>query len=201
MRYIIKGWRNEEYLLTAKELHERIMNDYESKYNWIACATELVRVCSEPDFPKEYAKDIKIAILNCFARLELSSCEGSYRESTDNAAVYYCFNSLDENDENIRAVKYKYLRSIIKMVRLSCFEIPIHIGATFCIFCDGWEITTFEKYCKQKEIDFVKFREEIYADFGQKLKEAESEGLFAAEDKTHLENTINGVLSLISELE
>ena len=45
-KYHINGWRGKEYSLTAKELYERVMEDCKSNYNWIASATELVRVCN-----------------------------------------------------------------------------------------------------------------------------------------------------------
>lgn len=63
-KYTVVGWHNERYFMTAKQLCERVLTDSKSDYNWIASAAELVRVCTQPSFPQEYAQAIEIAILN-----------------------------------------------------------------------------------------------------------------------------------------
>ena len=70
MRYKINGWHGKTDM-NAEEFYERIMEDSnKSDINWIASATELIRICTEPDFPEEYAKEIEIRILDCFGRYE-----------------------------------------------------------------------------------------------------------------------------------
>jgi len=60
----IKSWSGKIHRMTAQQLYERILKDSKSNYNWIASATELVRVCRHPDFPGKYAQEIKLAYLN-----------------------------------------------------------------------------------------------------------------------------------------
>ena len=68
--YFFKGWYGERHFMTAKRLYKRVMKDASiSDFGWIASATELVRICDKPNFPQQYAHDIKIAILNCFAKI------------------------------------------------------------------------------------------------------------------------------------
>ena len=69
-KYKVKGWNGDTHSLTAKALYERVLEDSKSDYNWIASATELVRVCNDPCFPEMYSVGIKLIILNCFANLE-----------------------------------------------------------------------------------------------------------------------------------
>ena len=86
-KYNITGWKGKKYSLTAKQLYERVLEDSKSDYNWIASATELVRVCNDSCFPEKYAIAIKIIILNSFANLELQKECYSNVESTDAETV------------------------------------------------------------------------------------------------------------------
>ena len=98
-KYLINGWYGHKYLMRADELHLRVMNDSEeSNFNWIASATELIRICNIPDFPDDYATDIKIAILNCFSNLEGSRVD-AHLEPSDEKAVQDAYNSLSSKDE------------------------------------------------------------------------------------------------------
>ena len=89
-KYKITGWHGETQLLTAKNLYERILEDSKTDYNWLASATELVKICNEPDFPEMYATNIKIIILNCFANLELQQ-ERCYNQLQDIAGMKNAF--------------------------------------------------------------------------------------------------------------
>lgn len=135
-RYLIHGWKN-NYQLTAKELYERIMLESKSDYNWIAPAKELVRVCNESNFPKEYATAIKVAILNAYANIESrkENC-GSNRYGNDpenEEAVQYCYNSLYGNDnEEVAIARHKYLTVMIKKAsEVSVFYHFYHLGPIF----------------------------------------------------------------------
>ena len=79
-KYKVTDWDGDTHSLTAKQLYERVLDDSKSDYNWIASATELVRVCNNPCFPEMYAVGIKMIILNCFANLELQKEYPSRRE-------------------------------------------------------------------------------------------------------------------------
>ncbi len=190
-KYHINGWRGKEYSLTAKELYERVMEDCKSNYNWIASATELVRVCNESGFPKEYANEIKIAILNCFADLEVCKECPSNSESTAQESVSYCYHSLSNESEMAKEAKEKYLKSIIHAITkydyTSC-RLFMHHGPAFRKVCEDWEKSKFDEYASKKEIDFEEMRKALYGDFDKTIKDAEDKGVFKEDDEKHRES-------------
>lgn len=185
-RYTVKGWGRTEYLMTAEALYNRVLYDSQSDYNWIASATELVRVCDEPYFPEIYAHGIKLIILNCFANLELKKEYPSNGERTDNDAVYSCYHSLPSGDETVIKVKEKYLTAIIEgVIRYTKSEVrlPIHRGTAYRKVCEDWKKAKLEEYSSKVKIDFKKLREDLYDDFEMTIRKAEKDGLFDEEDK------------------
>lgn len=184
--YAVEGWRGYVHFLTAEELYERVMEDSKSNYNWIASATELVRICSKKSFPKEYANEIKIAILNCFANIWLDSDEESRCLDTDYAAVSYCYSSLSEGNEKIIIAKQNYLRSVIKAVALNHYELPIHFGPIYLKMRDEWIESKFDENINREKID-RDFLEYLNEDFDTMIKNAEKEGVLEEEDKERIE--------------
>lgn len=167
-KYEVTGWHGDTQSLTAKKLYERVLEDSKSDYNWIASATEVVRVCNEPYFPEKYAMGIKLIILNCFANLELQKEYPSSRKPTDKAAVYSCYHSLPSTDETVIKVKEKYLTAIIEAItRYTESEVrfPIHQGPTYQKICEDWKKAKFDEYVSKEEIDFDQLGEDLYADF------------------------------------
>ena len=180
-KYKVKGWHGDTHSLTAKALYERVLEDSKSDYDWIASATELVRVCDDPSFPEMYAVGIKMIILNCFANLELQKEYFSRGEATDKQAVYSCYHSLPSADDTAKKVKEKYLTAVITGITkytLSKTRLPIHIGATYRQKVEEWKKAKFDEYVSATEIDFDKLREDLYADFDRMVKTAEEEGAF-----------------------
>lgn len=189
-KYKIKGWNGNTHSLTAKQLYERVLEDSKSDYNWIASATELVRVCNDPLFPEMYAVGIKMIILNCFANLELKKEYVSREETTDKAAVYSCYHSLSSTDETVKKVKDKYLMAVITgITRYTQCEVrlPIHIGDTYRKKVKEWKKAKFDEYVSAVEIDFDQLREDLYSDFDKMLKAAEEEGAFEKDDEEYRE--------------
>ena len=189
-KFTVVGWRGDIHTLSAKALYERVLADSKSDYNWIASATELVKVCNSPSFPEMYAQAIKIIILNCFANLELQKEYPSSGESTDKAAVYSCYHSLPSTDETVIKVKQKYLTAIITAItRYTQCEVrlPMHQGPTYNKMCEEWKKAKFDEYASKKEIDFDELRETLYDDFEKMIKEAEEEGAFEADDAEYRE--------------
>ena len=87
-----------------------------SNYNWIASATDLIYICNKKDLPIEYAIDIKVAILNCFATLINSENESRGKE-TDIYAVYHAYNSLyGVENENAIVARKNFLRGFLRKI-------------------------------------------------------------------------------------
>lgn len=190
-KYNITGWKGGKYSLTAKQLYERVLEDSKSDYNWIASATELVRVCNDPCFPEIYAVGIKIIILNCFANLELQKEYPSKGELTDAEAVYSCYNSLPTTDETVKKVKEKYLTAVITgITRYTQSEVrlPIHVGPTYTKKVEEWKKKKFDEYVSAVTIlNFDQLREDLYTDFDKMVETAEEEGAFEKDDKEYRE--------------
>ena len=55
--------------MTAKQIYKRILKDSYSENEWIASVPEIIRICEEAGFPKDYAEKIKIRILKYFANV------------------------------------------------------------------------------------------------------------------------------------
>lgn len=190
-KYKVTGWHGDTQSLTAKQLYERVLEDSKSDYNWIASATELVRVCNNSCFPEMYAVAIKIIILNCFANLELQKEYPSRRETTDAEAVYSCYNSLPTTDETAKKVKEKYLTAVITgITRYTQSEVrlPIHMGTTYKQMVEEWKKEKFDEYVSAVTIlNFDQLREDLYADFDKMIKTAEKEGAFEKDDEEYRE--------------
>ena len=190
-KYNITGLKGKKYSLTAKQLYERVLEDSKSDYNWIASATELVRVCNDSCFPEEYAIAIKIIILNCFANLELQKGYPSKREPTDAEAVCSCYNSLPTTDETAKKVKEKYLTAVITgITRYTQSEVrlPIHVGTTYKQKVEEWKKKKFDEYVSAVTIlNFDQLREDLYTDFDKMVETAEEEGAFEKDDKEYRE--------------
>lgn len=186
-KYEIRGWTG-NYSMTAKQLYERVLEDSKSNYNWIASASELVRICEDVDFPVEYAQSIKIAILNCFANLETKKEYSGHTEPTDEGAVHFCYNSLTNFDEKSHQVKEKYLHAVIKAITKydhSEVRFCMHPGPAYHEVCKKWIETKFEEYVSREKIDFDKLREDLYLDFGKTIQQAEKDGVFEEDDEKH----------------
>lgn len=189
-KFTVVGWRGDIHELTAKALYERVLADSKSDYNWIASATELVKVCNSPSFPEMYAQAIKIIILNCFANLELQKEYPSSGKSTDKDAVYSCYHSLPSSDETVIKVKQKYLSAIITAITkyTQCeVRLPMHPGPTYRKMCEEWKKAKFDEYVSKEELDFDNLRETLYDDFEKMIKAAEAEGAFEADDAEYRE--------------
>ena len=188
-KYHVVGWDGKEHSITAKKLYERVMKDCESDYNWIASATELVRVCKQFKFPEKYAQEIQIAILNCFANLETKKEIGSHQEPTDADAVNFCYNSLAGTSEEANRVRQKYLKAVIEGITKYHFRLLEfnHYGPTYHRICEEWKRVKFEEYGSMSSLDFKKLRKALDAEFDKIMKTAEEEGAFQKDDEKHLE--------------
>ena len=182
------GWRYTKYRLTAKELYKQVMAESKSDYNWTVPARELVRICKKISFPKNYAIDIKIAILNLFANLENRQICGGDRyinNPADEKAVQYSYNSLYKCDkeEAIEARK-RYLNEKIKTASfVSRCDLLYHPDPTFRRIQEEWRKAKFEEYISKRKIDFKRLDKVLKSSFTELIKTAESNGEFKEDDK------------------
>lgn len=193
LKYAITDWHGSVYLLTAKQLHERVLQDSQSDHNWIAPARELVKACKCVGFPADYAVDIKVAILNCFTNIERSANRGGdrYRDHpADEEAVHYCYNSLHGVFlEDAIAARKNYLTELLITASLiRVFDSHYHSGPTYKTLVANWRKSRFEEYISQKEIDLKQLLATLQQNFLETVKSAEANGDFEEDDKAAKEN-------------
>ncbi len=187
-RYLVMS-HDDVYLLTAKQLYERVVNDSKSDLNLITSATELVRICRKTSFPAEYALVIKCAILNYFANIQhKANCRGKRYIETDQEAVQECYNSLYEvKDQRAVLARQKYLAEVINAVSYvkyyRNFAIPTPIyeitrsshiyyyqTTVFLKLQDSWRRFKFHEYISQEKIDFNQLVKKLEVDFDECIK-------------------------------
>lgn len=91
-------------------IRNRIIKDSKkSNYNWLAPADELLRVCNSSGFNRDYAKDIKVAIVKCYTNL----MEGDI--SKDVIYAYQAMQELKtyESDKEVQKVRENFIREYI----------------------------------------------------------------------------------------
>lgn len=181
--YRIKGIDGIMHIMTAKQLYRRILEDSKSDYNWIAHASELVRICDEPDFPDEYAKEIKIRVLKCFASIKTKPERISYHTMEDENAVNKCYNSMSlSKDEDVIDARKRYFSSILNSIKnYSEYgkRLEWMYGLTYYKVCDEWKKSMFEKYYTDKPVNnFESLKSVLRNEFINTLKSAERNGRF-----------------------
>ena len=191
--YMVTDYYGNMYLLTAKELYERIMQDSKSDYNWIAPARELVRICKKTGFPAEYSLAIKIAILNCFANIEHKTNCGFDRpihDSADEEAVQYCYNSLYGIDtEEAVSARKRYLTEMINAaLYIKIHSSLYHPGPTFRKIHEDFAKSKFEEYISQEKIDFKQLAKTLRSSFSKIIETAEVNGDFDEDEKKDRES-------------
>ena len=176
------------HMMTAKQLCERIVQDSKSDYNWIAPASELVRVCELLSFPTKYALTIKVAILNCFANIENRANSGGDRYFTkpaDAEAVQKCFNSMyGVNREDVVLARRYYLTEMLKYATYTrVFDSLYHPGETFRKLREDFITTKVEENISKKEVDFNTLVESSKNEFAETVKVADSKGAFVEDEE------------------
>lgn len=182
------------HLLTSKLIYKRVLEDSKySDYNWIASASELVRICKRPFFPVIYAQGIKCAILNCYANnLQRKNCglDSWINTREEEEAVQECYNSLYGFEaEEVVSARKRYLTEIITTVlpRPSSFTRLYHSGPTFSKIKKEWINSKVEEYISQNGIDFEKLVKVLHDEFEKLIRKAESEGAFEEDKKAEIE--------------
>lgn len=185
-KYTLNTWRNGRVRVTANELYRRVKSDSKSNYNWIASATDLVRVCKMKGFPEDIAEKIQDLILNCFAELSVRNIyKDSNQKSTDERAVWYCYHN-SKNEE----LKDYFVEQNVKRAILLCY------GDSGRAFHGGPKHDEFEKRFTDKMAHEIRRKDRYvydekseknlideYITWRKSLTEKYSEAYEAAEDR------------------
>ena len=192
-KYMVTGHHGDIHSLTAKQLYERVLNDCKSDYNWIASASELVRICKKTSFPAEYALAIKCAILNCFANIEhRANCGGDryIDKPADQEAVQECYNSLyGVEDQEAVSARKRYLAEMVATASYTrFFDSLYHPGPTFRKLREDWSKSKVQEYISKEKIDFKQLVEVLHNEFVKIIKKAEVDGAFEEDEKADRES-------------
>lgn len=176
--YTFMDWSGTPRTMRATTIHKKVIEaSKKSNYNWIASATDLVDICNKKDFPMEYAIDIKVAILNCFAALINSENESKGKE-TDIYAVYQAYNSLyGIENENILAARNNFLRGFLRKITLESLSfLAYDIESYFKIYRE-WSGKKVNELLSIKDINFAAIKNLLTQEFETYLNTKVKEGI------------------------
>lgn len=205
-------------IMTAKNIYNNVMEQSKkSDYNWIASAKELVKLCDNQKFPREYAVDIEMAILSCFANIEARVNRGGDKHTTksdDSLAVQYCYDELgrlmksSDNEEfknTLNSVRTRYLKEMISSaVNTSTREYFFRCKA-FRDLQDKVISRNFIKYSMmEKSFNLLDMYEEIFNETSIIFREANNSKMFRKEESAMFGivkalNTMFGIANAIDQ--
>lgn len=187
-KYRISDHQGRVHLITAEQLYNEILRDSSSGYKCIASPRELVKICKSPSFPTKYALTIKICILNHATASKHWANGGGVcntLDSANEAAVYYCFNSLYSVslEEAVLARKRFLTEMITSVSHVHPLSFLYHSGYTYKEFCKGWVKSKFDDYIFKAEINFNELIQTLQADFTEMIIAEEANGTFDEDDR------------------
>lgn len=172
--YITDHYGN-EHVMSDKALRDKIIEQSKkSNYNWLAPADELIKVCNNPKFDRTYAKDILMAIVNCYANLLNGDCPCSI------VYAYDAYNQLFDTSEQIidnqvLDVRRKFLRTfIVRNIFWNKYLGNIH--ETFWKAENKWIDDTTEELLKVRHVKFGSLKEDLVRDFEKYIDEEMNKG-------------------------
>lgn len=172
--YVTDHYGN-EHVMSDKALRDKIIEQSKkSNYNWLSPANELIKVCNNPKFDRIYAKDIKVAIVNCYANLLRGDCPSSI------IYAYDAYNQLyDTNeqmiDKQVLEVRKKFLKAFIRR-NIFWNKHFWNIDETFWKAKNKWIDDTAEELLKVRWIEFASIGEDLVSDFEKYIDEEMNKG-------------------------
>ena len=200
--FTFKDHFGKEHTMRAKTIHNYIMEQsQESDYEWIAPALELVKICKDERFPREYAVDIEMAILTCFANIEARVNRGGDKRVTkanDALAVQYCYDELGRLMSSTDDKKFKKtLNSVRKRYLLEMISSAVNTTTRGQYWrCKAFRdlkeeviAKSFAKYSMLEEnFNILDMYEEISEETESIFNEADKNGMFRAEEREAMLN-------------
>ena len=165
--YKVNSLNGSTRYLSAKQIYKRILKDSQSENNWVMSVPEIVRICEEPDFPKDFAEKIKVCILKYFANAEIYNKEKSecHMQIRTNAAVKDCYNSMKfSKNENVISARKKYFEAILDSVIRGFNTLQIHsrFDPTYKQICKNWKQAMFDEYFENQPIKDIEKMKRLF---------------------------------------
>lgn len=201
-RFTFKDHYGREQTMIATDIYNSVMQkSKESDYNWIAPAIELVKICKDERFPREYAVDIEMAILNCFAGIEARVNRGGdkYITKADDAlAVQYCYDELGrlaqstddkEFKKTLTSVRTRYLNEMIRSAVNTSTRGLYFPCKSFRDLQEEVFSKNFVKYSMMEEnFNILDMYDEISDETDKIFSQAYESGMFRAEEREAMFN-------------
>ena len=201
-RFTFKDHYGREQTMRAIDIYNTIMQESkESDYNWIAPAIELVKLCKNPNFPREYAVEIEMAILNCFANIEARVNRGGDKyitKANDALAVQYCYDELgrlsqstDNKDlkKTLCSVRTRYLKEMVSSAVNTTVRGEYINCKSFRELREECIARFFTKFSlMEEEFNILDMYEEISDQTDTIFTEAYKSGMFRAEEREAMFN-------------
>lgn len=206
--FTFKNHYGENKTMCARDIYHTVMqNSRESDYNWIASANELVKLCKDSNFPREYSINIEIVILDCFSNIESRVNRGGDKyivEEDDVLAIQYCYDDLGrlaqstDNEtlkKEITSVRTRYLKEMISSAVNTATRGLWFYCRPFNDLKEELVLKNFVKYSMMEEtFNIQDMYKEIYNETKTIFKEAANGIMFKTEERD--EDVLNIVAAL-----
>lgn len=190
--FLIKDHNGKNHILKSSKIHKLVMEkSEETNYDWIAPASNLVSLCEQKKFPLEYAIDMKVAILNCFAELMNKKDLDNFKKD-DLDAVYYAYNSLAKyyannllykaKAEEINEARSNFLKAFLKNIIFNKYTF-LYRGKSYHEFVDEWINQKFEELFFKDYIFFSYIKNSIKQEFYNDASTLEGKNVFFSDDE------------------
>ena len=162
--------------MNAEEIYNKVMEVSEKAYfNWFADAPVLFRIADTETFPWDYASDIKVAILNCFANLALDNIPVTEDEKTIVDKIYNDF--YGSKNPNEICARRKMLCATIIGSEKKAIKTPIKAGEQFKRIRDIWREMEFKEYENEEHINLYALCDIMAKYFNKVITEADEQGM------------------------
>lgn len=178
--YLFEDWNGNLCIMRASKIHKNVMDiSKKTNYNWLTSAENLINVCNKKKFPAEYAIDIKVAILNCFAQL----INNSHIKKEDLDAVNIAYNSLYKIQED-KAIKARtnFLNAFLMHITYHRFTFLLR-GESYYNYCEKWRERKFKELFCEENLNFSNLEITLESDFENTILIADEKGIFSEDDK------------------
>ena len=188
--------------MTPAQIYDRVMADsLNNEADWEFPMPELFRVISMKEFPRHYAKEIEIAIINHFSSLEESDkFEATNEEYKVIDAIYsrLLLAEDEKKDELMISSRKRYLKAIIEKSTILAFNFKILPILQYENLKNKWIEEKLRQYENIYGINFPCLLEVLVKEFREYIEDAYDKGLLLREEEVNeLEEKNRKVLTKI----
>lgn len=187
--YRLMDWNNTPKIMRASSIKNKIEKGNKKKRkNLFAPPSEIIKVCSKKNFPKKYAKEIKILIIEFFSKTKSDEFNLFFEKEEDRQAVYSAYNSLyGIDDQKVKNTRNKFLESFLMGIERNTYLYIIHQNEIYNEIKNNWIKRKKEELENTKDLNFQDLKVILIRDLKKTIKDREEKGLLKKECITHEE--------------